>query len=174
MKELVIGGARSGKSRFAQSQAVKCKKKLHYLATAEAADDEMAERIRLHRAERGPQWTLIEEPRQLATALLNNHHQDNVIVIDCLTLWVTQCLLADCWESERAALMAALDQLNGDIIFVSNETGMGVVPLGELTRQFVDASGFLHQAIAAHCERVTLMVAGLPMPVKPVQSAQSS
>ncbi len=70
--------------------------------------------------------------------------------------------------------MAALDQLNGDIIFVSNETGMGVVPLGELTRQFVDASGFLHQAIAAHCERVTLMVAGLPMPVKPVQSAQSS
>jgi adenosylcobinamide kinase/adenosylcobinamide-phosphate guanylyltransferase len=173
MLELVIGGARTGKSRYAQQCAEAAGLKRLYLATARAGDDEMRARIEHHREQRGAGWTTVEEPHCLADVLTTLHDQHSVIVVDCLTLWVTNCLLEGCWKIQKEALIDLLPQLNGHIIFVSNETGMGVVPLGELSRRFVDESGLLHQALAAACDRVTLMVAGLPVLVKPQTSSNS-
>ncbi len=167
MKELIIGGARSGKSGFAQRCAEASGFSMVYLATATAGDAEMAERIDRHRAQRGAAWDLIEEPLQLAGALLAHHRPDRAIVVDCLTLWVSNCLHNACWEEEKRALLAALGDFTGHIIFVTNETGMGIIPMGNMTRRFVDESGWLHQELAARCDRVTLMVAGLPLVVKP-------
>ena len=167
MKELIIGGARSGKSGFAQRCAEASGFSMVYLATATAGDAEMAERIDRHRAQRSAAWDLIEEPLQLAGVLLAHHRPDRAIVVDCLTLWVSNCLHNACWEEEKRGLLAALDDCTGHIIFVTNETGMGIIPMGDMTRRFVDESGWLHQELAARCDRVTLMVAGLPLVVKP-------
>ena len=167
MHELILGGARSGKSRLAESRAQDSGLELLYLATATAGDGEMSQRIAHHRERRSEQWGLLEEPFALADTLAREARAERCILVDCLTLWLSNCLGADCWESERDRLFEILPRLPGYLLFVSNETGLGVVPMGELSRRFVDESGFLHQRLAAHCERVTMTVAGLPLELKP-------
>lgn len=170
MIDLILGGARSGKSRLAEQQAQASGKQVVYIATAESRDGEMQGRIEHHRQRRPDQWRTVEEPLQLATAIRTHAHSDTLILVDCLTLWLTNLLChpdADLFARERAALLDALPHTPG-LILVSNETGLGVVPLGELTRRFVDEAGWLHQDIAALADRVTLVVAGLPHLLKSV------
>lgn len=168
--ELILGGARSGKSRLAEQRAQEVAQQkgmqLLYLATATPDDEEMTLRIEKHRSRRGKQWQLLEAPIALATALLNQS-DDTCVVVDCLTLWLSNCLHQGCWGVQRQQLLDVLPLLSGHIIFVSNEVGSGIVPMGELSRQFVDESGFLHQQLAAQCDTVTLAVAGLPLSLKP-------
>jgi adenosylcobinamide kinase/adenosylcobinamide-phosphate guanylyltransferase len=165
--ELVLGGARSGKSKLAEQRAVESDLKLIYIATGTAGDDEMRKRIAHHQASRDESWLLVEEPINLADTLLLHSNTENCILVDCLTLWLSNCLHHNCWEQQRDKLLAAFGQLSGKLIFVSNEVGMGITPMGELTRRFVDESGFLHQQLATMCDRVTLVVAGLPLQIKP-------
>ena len=167
--ELILGGARSGKSTLAEQQALRTGLELRYLATATAGDSEMSARIRHHQQRRGNGWTLVETPVALAETLRREQGQQRCIVVDCLTLWLSNCLHQNCWEQQRAALLDTLPALSGHFIFVSNETGLGVVPMGELSRRFVDEAGFLHQQLAALCQRVTLTVAGLPLVLKAPQ-----
>jgi len=167
---LVLGGARSGKSHFSEKVAFSLFSKttngnLIYLATATAGDHEMINRIEHHKERRGPEWQLIEEPLELA-AIIEQASSDTTILIDCLTLWLSNCLHHDCWLEERNNLIDALKHSSANIIMVSNEVGSGIVPMGELSRQFVDESGWLHQQIAAIANDVTLLVAGLEMPLK--------
>ena len=172
MKELILGGARSGKSSLAEELAQSSGKQLVYLATAQAGDGEMSSRIALHQQRRNTdknnKWQLIEEPTQLAETLQSICTADSCILVDCLTLWLSNLLHAgsETFEHEKAALLELMPNLPGQVIFVSNETGLGVVPLGELTRQFVDEAGWLHQAMAAQCDRVVFVVAGLPQVLK--------
>jgi adenosylcobinamide kinase/adenosylcobinamide-phosphate guanylyltransferase len=165
--ELVLGGARSGKSKLAEQRAVESDLKLIYIATGTGGDDEMRERIAHHQASRDESWQLVEEPINLADTLLLHSNTENCILVDCLTLWLSNCLHHNCWEQQRDKLLAAFNQLSGKVIFVSNEVGMGITPMGELTRRFVDESGFLHQQLAIMCDSVTLVVAGLPLQIKP-------
>ncbi|MNR03670.1 Bifunctional adenosylcobalamin biosynthesis protein CobP [compost metagenome] len=140
-----------------------------YIATSEPLDGEMNARVQLHRERRPPEWALIEEPLELARVLRANASAERCLLVDCLTLWLTNLLMLDNPErlaAERTALLDCLAQLPGEIIVVSNETGLGVVPMGELTRRYVDEAGWLHQAIAERCQRVVLTVAGLPLTLK--------
>ena len=167
--ELVLGGARSGKSRYAENVAKCSAKEVIYIATSEIRDQEMAERIARHKAQRPSEWLLIEEPFKLAQTLKENSRVDNCILVDCLTLWLSNCLFgetATSWEEYKAQLLDTLDSLPGQVILVSNEVGCGVVPMGKETRQFVDQAGWLHQEIAAKVAKVTLVTAGLPMCLK--------
>ncbi|MEH6358081.1 MAG: bifunctional adenosylcobinamide kinase/adenosylcobinamide-phosphate guanylyltransferase [Pseudomonadales bacterium] len=171
MKELILGGARSGKSKLAEQAAEASGLRKVYIATAQAGDAEMEQRIELHRQRRGASWQLIEEPVDLAKVLKEAAREDTCILVDCLTLWLSNCLFCGDdseWPRQRAALleMLLLLQLPGHVIFVSNEISMGVIPMGEVTRQFVDEVGLLHQALAEICNRVTLSVAGLPHVLK--------
>jgi adenosylcobinamide kinase/adenosylcobinamide-phosphate guanylyltransferase len=169
MLQLILGGARSGKSRLAEKLATDSLLPVTYIATSQPLDGEMNERVAHHRARRPAEWSLIEEPLQLARVLRENAHADHCLLVDCLTLWLTNLLMLDDAErlsTERDALLECLASLPGEIIFVSNETGMGVVPVGELTRRFVDEAGWLHQALAERCQRVVLTVAGLPLTLK--------
>ncbi|MEB0041246.1 MULTISPECIES: bifunctional adenosylcobinamide kinase/adenosylcobinamide-phosphate guanylyltransferase [unclassified Pseudomonas] len=169
MLQLILGGARSGKSRLAEGLAADSGLEVTYIATSQPLDGEMNQRIALHRQRRPEQWLLIEEPVELARVLRNNASTDRVLLVDCLTLWLTNLLMLEDYERlavEREALLSCLAELPGDIIFVSNETGLGVVPLGELTRRYVDEAGWLHQALAQRCQRVVLTVAGLPLTLK--------
>jgi adenosylcobinamide kinase/adenosylcobinamide-phosphate guanylyltransferase len=164
--ELILGGARSGKSKLAEKRALDSGLELVYLATATADDDEMSSRIAHHRKRRDGQWTLVEEPVELAEALRQYDDPGRCMVVDCLTLWLSNCLHRECWEQQKMHLLEVLPTLQGHIILVTNETGLGVVPMGELSRQFVDEAGFLHQQLAAHSQQVTLTVAGLPLALK--------
>lgn len=169
MPELILGGARSGKSRLAERLARDSGLPVTYFATAQIGDGEMGERIRLHRERRPAEWGLVEEPLKLAQALREHAAPNRCLLVDCLTLWVTNLLLADegaYLQHEINELLATLPALPGRIILVSNETGLGVVPLGELTRRYVDEAGWLHQAVAELSERVVFTVAGLPMTLK--------
>lgn len=166
MIELILGGARSGKSRLALKTARDSGRALHYLATATAGDREMEARIAAHKAERGQDWSLVEEPVNLAAALSSLNQETNCVLVDCVTLWVSNCLHLKRWDEQREELIELLPSLISHIIFVSNETGMGIVPLGELTRQFVDASGFFNQELGRKCEKVTLVAAGFPIELK--------
>ena len=169
MIELILGGARSGKSRLAERQAADSGLAVHYIATAQAGDEEMAARIARHRAQRPAHWALVEEPLALASVLRERAAADRCLLVDCLTLWLSNLLLdADPqrFSREREALLDCLPQLPGRIILVGNETGLGVVPMGELSRRFVDESGWLHQALAERAQRVIFTVAGLPMVLK--------
>jgi adenosylcobinamide kinase/adenosylcobinamide-phosphate guanylyltransferase len=168
MKELILGGARSGKSALAERLAGESGLDVTYIATAAIGDAEMAERIRHHQARRPGHWQVVEEPIQLASALQESAVEQRCVIVDCLTLWLTNLLLADeaLYQTQRDALLETLPGLPGRLIMVGNETGMGVVPMGELTRRFVDESGRLHQQLAGLCERVTLTVAGLPHVLK--------
>ncbi|MDO6783296.1 bifunctional adenosylcobinamide kinase/adenosylcobinamide-phosphate guanylyltransferase [Neptunomonas phycophila] len=167
MIHFILGGARSGKTSYAEMLAQQSKKPVLYLATAKAHDNEMQDRIIHHQRSRPEHWTTREEPFDIDKIISDNSYSSHCILIDCLTLWVTNLL---CDERDvsayKARLLSALDETQTDVFVVSNETGMGVVPMGSLTRQFCDESGWLHQAVAAKADKVTLMVAGIPMPVK--------
>ncbi len=172
MLELILGGARSGKSRFAERLAADSGLAVTYIATSQPLDGEMTERIAHHRERRPAHWTLVEEPLQLARVLREQAAANRCLLVDCLTLWLTNLLMLDDamrLAEERDALLECLDGLPGRILLVSNETGLGVVPLGELTRRYVDEAGWLHQAVAERAQRVTFMVAGLPMTLKAAQ-----
>jgi adenosylcobinamide kinase/adenosylcobinamide-phosphate guanylyltransferase len=169
--ELILGGARSGKSRFAERLAAESGLAVTYIATSQPLDGEMTERIAHHRERRPAHWALVEEPLQLARVLREQAAAGRCLLVDCLTLWLTNLLMLDDavrLAEERDALLECLDGLPGRILLVSNETGLGVVPLGELTRRYVDEAGWLHQAVAERARRVTFMVAGLPMTLKDV------
>lgn len=169
MHTLILGGARSGKSALAERLAQDSGHAVVYLATAQAGDGEMAARIAHHRARRPASWTSIEEPLALADALREHARADRCVMVDCLTLWLSNLLGdgdATRFERERKALLDTLPALPGEIVLVSNEVGLGIVPLGELSRRFVDEAGRLHQALAAQCDRVIFVAAGLPLTMK--------
>ncbi len=169
MLQLILGGARSGKSRLAEKLAAESALAVTYIATSQPLDGEMNERVRHHRERRPGHWALVEEPLELARVLRDSAGAETFLLVDCLTLWLTNLLMLEDpqrLDAERYALLACLAELPGEIVFVSNETGMGVVPLGELTRRYVDEAGWLHQALAERCQRVVLTVAGLPLTLK--------
>ncbi|MBB2495146.1 bifunctional adenosylcobinamide kinase/adenosylcobinamide-phosphate guanylyltransferase [Aquipseudomonas ullengensis] len=169
MLELILGGARSGKSRLAEKLASDSGLAVTYIATSQALDGEMNQRIVHHRARRPADWGLVEEPLALLRVLHEQAAAERCLLVDCLTLWLTNLLMLEDearLAAERDALLAGVAELPGRIILVSNETGLGVVPLGELTRRYVDEAGWLHQALAERSQRVLFCVAGLPMLLK--------
>jgi adenosylcobinamide kinase / adenosylcobinamide-phosphate guanylyltransferase len=169
MHALILGGARSGKSALAERLATRSDAQVTYIATGQPLDGEMAERIAHHRACRPAHWHCVEEPLALAATLRAQAGPGRCLLVDCLTLWLGNLLgHADpgVFARERDALLATLPQLPGWVILVGNEVGQGVVPLGELTRRFVDEAGRLHQALAAQCGQVVFVTAGLPMVLK--------
>ena len=163
---LVLGGARSGKSRYAEGLITALPSPWIYVATAEAGDAEMAERIAMHRAQRGSGWQVIEAPHDLARALAAAPAGAPVLV-DCLTIWLSNRMLAgpDA-AAELAHLEEALDRRLGPVVLVSNEVGFGIVPDNALARRFRDLQGRLNQRIAKRADRVVLVVAGLPLMLK--------
>ena len=168
MKQLILGGARSGKSSLAEKLANDASQDVVYIATAQAGDAEMTARIRHHQQTRPAHWRTVEEPLALAAVAEENAAPGRVLLVDCLTLWMTNLLLDadDTLAAETGALLALLPALPGDIIMVSNETGLGVVPADLLSRRFVDETGRLHQRLASICDRVVFTVAGLPQVIK--------
>ncbi len=169
MIELILGGARSGKSRLAERLAGESGLPVTYIATSQPLDGEMSARIAQHRARRPAGWALVEEPLALAAVLREHASPERCLLVDCLTLWLTNLLMLDDatrLDAERDALLDCLAALPGRVLLVSNETGLGVVPLGELSRRYVDEAGWLHQALAERCGRVVFTVAGLPMTLK--------
>lgn len=169
MRELILGGVRSGKSALAERLALESGLAVTYIATARADDLEMRERIRHHRARRPAHWELVEAGGELAAVLAARAAADRCLLVDCLTLWLTGLLLAEDetrLASETGALLELVPELPGRLLMVSNETGLGVVPMGAMTRRFCDEAGRLHQRLAAVCDRVTLTVAGLPQVLK--------
>jgi adenosylcobinamide kinase/adenosylcobinamide-phosphate guanylyltransferase len=169
IKTLILGGIRSGKSRLAERLAAENQLPVTYIATAIAQDKEMKTRIALHRAQRPPHWQVIEEPLKLAAVLSNPATSEHCILIDCMTLWLTNLLTASdksLFDRERETLLSLLPTLTSRIIIVSNETIMGIIPMGALSRRYCDEAGRLHQELAQHCDQVVLMVAGLPHVLK--------
>jgi len=183
--ELILGGQKSGKSRRAEQRAIDwlaeapATRRAVLIATGQAHDDEMRERIARHqadRAQRVPDMRTVEEPVELAREIVTQSAPDTLVVIDCLTLWLTNLLMPLRSESAKpitrtpamhvAMLLVALREARGPVVLVGNEIGLGVIPLGGETRAFVDALGRLNQDVAAACGRVTLMVAGLPLTLK--------
>jgi adenosylcobinamide kinase/adenosylcobinamide-phosphate guanylyltransferase len=163
---LVLGGARSGKSRYAEALVGAFAPPWLYVATAEARDDEMTARIAAHRARRGPDWRTIEAPRDVATVLAGAPG-GSAMLVDCLTLWLSNLMLAEAdIDAEIDRLDAALARAQVPVVLVSNEVGLGIVPGNALARRFRDAQGRLNQRVAARADRVVLMVAGLPLGVK--------
>jgi adenosylcobinamide kinase / adenosylcobinamide-phosphate guanylyltransferase len=163
---LVIGGARSGKSAFAESLVLGSGRARRYVATAEARDDEMRDRIARHRRERGDGWMTVEAPLQLPEALAQVG-RDEVVLLDCATLWLTNHLLADHdLVAETGKLIAALTTCVAPVVIVSNETGWGIVPENALARRFRDEQGRLNQRLAQEAGLVVTVIAGLPMVLK--------
>jgi len=169
MRSLILGGARSGKSALAERLASASGKDVVYIATAQANDAEMAARIAHHRASRPAHWHSVEEPLALAATLRRHARADRCLLVDCLTLWLSNLLGHDDagrFARERDALLEILPTLQGQLLLVGNEVGMGIVPMGALSRRFVDEAGRLHQALAGRCERVVFVAAGLPLVLK--------
>lgn len=161
---LVLGGARSGKSRHAQRLAEAMAPNRLFLATAQAWDDEMRERIAQHRADRDASWQTVEVPLDLPEAITAHGGGGAVLLVDCLTLWVTNLLLADAdMDSAGDALLRAIAERPAGIVLVSNEVGFGIVPDNALARRFRDAAGRLNQRLAAACDATDLVVAGIPL-----------
>jgi adenosylcobinamide kinase / adenosylcobinamide-phosphate guanylyltransferase len=160
---LVLGGARAGKSSYAMALLGGGL----FVATAEAGDAEMAERIAAHRADRGDAWTTLEEPLDLAAVLRGHAADTRPVLVDCLTLWLSNLMhRARDVDTATADLLAALNTLSADIVFVANEVGLGIVPDNALARRFRDAQGTLNRRIAARADRVIFMAAGLPLVLK--------
>lgn len=173
MNELILGGARSGKSHYAETRAIKSGLEVTYVATAQALDDEMQQRIKHHQQQRPGHWQLIEEPINLVSVLKEKANNETSILVDCLTLWLSNQICSEehknQLENNINNLITCVEELSkssGKIIFVSNEISMGIIPMGEMSRQFVDEAGRLHQRLAAVCDKVTLMVAGIPSHIK--------
>jgi adenosylcobinamide kinase/adenosylcobinamide-phosphate guanylyltransferase len=181
MKELILGGARSGKSLLAEKRAAECGLAVIYLATAEARDGEMARRIAHHRERRPTDWGCAEETLHLAARLRQLARPDTCILVDCLTLWLSNLLFVGqaakqaeageaiacpLFDAETTALIDTLPGLPGRIILVSNEVGWGIVPMHPVSRLFADEQGRLNQRVAAVCDEVTLVAAGLPLTLK--------
>jgi len=194
---LILGGARSGKSSFAEKQAKQNEAddqvQVYYLATAQSLDGEMSKRIKQHQQQRPEHWSLIESPIKLANALeqlvlthqsehrsehqssyKNSKHKKPItILVDCLTLWLTNCLCSsekNCWQQEKQLLLKLLADYQQasdvNLLLVSNEVGHGIVPMGELSREFVDQAGWLHQEIAVIATQVDFIMAGIPLSLK--------
>jgi adenosylcobinamide kinase / adenosylcobinamide-phosphate guanylyltransferase len=169
VKTLILGGVRSGKSRYAGELAGAQACPVTLIVTGSAGDEEMAARIEKHRMNRPSHWIVVEEPVHLAATLRSTASPKRVIIVDCLTLWLSNLLCAADEESlrrESAALLEVLPTLPCPCILVTNEVGYGIVPVNALARRFADESGALHQRLASICDRVVLMVAGVPLPVK--------
>lgn len=178
--ELILGGARSGKSRLAEQRATAHGGPVTVIATAEAGDDEMAARIARHRADRPVHWQVVEAPTALTAALTEAARPGSVVLVDCLTLWLSNLLTRDPasltaphaadrpprWQNEIDALVETLPRLPGELVLVANEVGLGLVPETPLGRLFRDEAGRLNQVVAAACERVTFVAAGLPLTLK--------
>lgn len=163
---LVLGGARSGKSAFAE-QLVGASEKPIYFATAEALDEEMIERIRRHRARRAARWITVEEPLELVSLLSQHMSPQSAVLVDCLTVWLGNLIHAGRnIDTETNALVELLPTLGGGVVFVSNEVGMGIVPENKMARDFRDQAGRLHQALAARADSVYLVVAGIATTLK--------
>jgi adenosylcobinamide kinase/adenosylcobinamide-phosphate guanylyltransferase len=174
---LILGGARSGKSSFAESCAKKLNLPVTYIATAQSLDTEMEKRISRHQQDRPSHWKTIESPTELAgvieSASALNNDQGICLLVDCLTLWLTNCLCQHdlaYFKHEKTLLLSALinsqKRNNIHIILVSNEVGHGIVPMGDLSREFVDQAGWLHQAIAEIADTVNFVMAGIPLALK--------
>jgi adenosylcobinamide kinase / adenosylcobinamide-phosphate guanylyltransferase len=169
MLQLILGGARSGKSRLAEKIALESGLNVIYIATAQPLDEEMQERILHHQESRPREWQVIEEPLYLSEKLQEIDAQNQIILIDCLTLWMSNLLLQDAPElqmSQCQKLLTILPNLKSEIILVSNETGLGVVPMGNISRKFIDESGRLHQQIGQIAQKVVFCVAGFPIILK--------
>ena len=168
MRELILGGARSGKSALAERRAEAAAGDVVYVATATAGDAEMAERIAHHRERRPEAWSLVEEPVALGDVLRREAGPGRCLLVDCLTLWLSNLLGEgeERFAAERADFLAALADRGDEVILVSNEVGWGVVPAVAEARRFADEGGRLNQAAAAVCDRVTLVAAGLPLTLR--------
>ena len=179
-RTLIFGGARSGKSAYAEQLAIASGKPVIYLATAQAGDAEMQTRIAHHQARRPTKWDTLECTTELGQAILQASTPDNLLLIDCLTLWLSNLLFSEnvaypevgkiippqIFSTQCSAFLLALENLPGDVIMVSNEVGMGIIPNGAISRWFVDEAGRLNQAVAAQCEQVSWVAAGLPLHFK--------
>lgn len=170
---LVLGGARSGKSSYAEKLATESGLPVTYIATAQVFDDEFKARVQHHKDRRPASWALIEEPHRIAQTLSRLAKPNHCLIVDCLTVWLAQWICDDCnppkdssWQQEREAFLRLLPTLAGTIILVSNEVGMGIVPLGEINRQFQDEQGRLNQAAAEIANSVVFIAAGLPLKLK--------
>ena len=175
MIELVLGGARSGKSRYAEQQALACGLPVVYIATAEAGDDEMHRRIQHHQQRRPQHWTTVEEPIALADVISKYAGKQHYLLVDCLTLWLCNVLFdkqgnlqEQRYQQQADALCTVLAAGGQRVIMVSNEVGLGVVAADAMTRRFVDEAGFLHQKLAQISDKVVLVSAGLPQILKNV------
>jgi adenosylcobinamide kinase/adenosylcobinamide-phosphate guanylyltransferase len=177
---LVLGGARSGKSAYAERLAAASGKEVIYLATARAGDGEMAARIAQHRAQRPAAWTTVEVPLDLGAALRQWRAPQRLVLVDCLTLWLSNLMFSDgssypdvgtvtlptAFHQQRCDLLETLPACTGDVVLVSNEVGMGIVPYGAISRAFCDEAGRLNQAVAAVSDRAVFIAAGLPLVLK--------
>ncbi|MFI4941230.1 MAG: bifunctional adenosylcobinamide kinase/adenosylcobinamide-phosphate guanylyltransferase [Burkholderiales bacterium] len=177
---LILGGARSGKSAYAESLATASGKEVIYIATGHATDAEMQARIDHHKQRRPAPWVTVEEPLALGGAVLDWCSPDRVVLVDCLTLWLSNLLfpaeasfpdvgvipLPQLFHEQRSRFLQALEQVSGDVVLVSNEVGMGVVPYGAVSRCFADEAGRLNQEAARRCDRAVLIAAGLPLVLK--------
>ncbi len=176
---LVLGGARSGKSGYAERRAIAAGRDVVYIATAQVSDGEMAQRIAHHREQRPGHWKTVEEPIALAATIRQHAGPSTLVLVDCLTLWLSNVMFAGVEDlpdvgvialpplfvRERADLLDALRNA-GDVILVSNEVGMGITPMGAATRAFMDEAGRLNQAVAALCDEAVFVAAGLPLTLK--------
>ncbi len=174
MIELVLGGARSGKSRYAEQQALSTNQQVIYIATAKGSDFEMQARIAHHRERRPVAWQTVEEPVRLAAMIRQHADPDHCLVIDCFTLWPSNILfdrhggLQEALFARERALLETITQCQNRVILVSNEVGMGVVAADAMTRRFVDEAGFLHKALTQICDQVVLVTAGLAQRLKTI------
>ncbi len=175
---LVLGGARSGKSSYAEQLAIASGLPVTYIATALVFDEEFKQRIEHHKARRANNfeslhWKTVEQAHDLAGALLKHTKEGQCVIVDCLSLWLAQCICPDCaqtetidWQIERETFLKTLPNLAGKVILVSNEVGMGIVPLGAINRLFQDEQGRLNQAVALLADEVVFIAAGLPIKLK--------
>ncbi len=170
---LILGGARSGKSGYAEEIALDSGLPVIYLATALVLDEEFRIRVTHHQTRRPTHWQTIENPFHLGLTLSNLDRLNQLIIVDCLTLWLAQCICPECeipkdvsWLSEKSSFLETLPKLKSKVILVSNEVGMGIVPLGEISRYFQDEQGRLNQAVASIAETVSFIAAGLPIKLK--------
>lgn len=179
-RTLVLGGARSGKSAHAERLAAAGGKEVVYIATAQAGDSEMAARIAHHRQRRDSCWQTVEEPLALGDAIARHCTPGRLVLVDCVSVWLSNLLFSGAaaypevgpvepppaFDTERKSLLEAVAQAGGDLILVANEVGLGIIPMGAVSRWYVDEAGRLNQALAAQCERVIFVAAGLPLPLK--------